>query len=210
MFEEKNKYSRMGDREERHEERHKERWEERWEGRHKERRARRYRIPRRRVRDSPLNLQGEQHELPILPKGTFKTFLGDIVIDPKIHVDLFLDVCDFHVIEDDDVMVRLFLQTLVGKAYEWYTSLPKRLIGSLDDIERMFLNMFSPLVAYHNRLTSFTQICLRKNERIQDFNLRFNKTLNKILEGKRPNALVVLDCYKNATLMNVKFSIRAS
>jgi hypothetical protein len=35
---------------------------------------------------------------------------------------LFLDMCNFHVIEYDDVMVRLFLQTLTGQAYEWYTS----------------------------------------------------------------------------------------
>jgi hypothetical protein len=55
----------MGDREERHEERQKKRREERHE---------RPRNQRRRVRDSPLNLQGEQHELPILPKGTLKTF----------------------------------------------------------------------------------------------------------------------------------------
>jgi hypothetical protein len=123
----------------------KERYEEICEGR--------YRIPRRRVRDSPLNLQGEQHELPILPKGTLKTFSGDGVIDPKRHVDLFLDVCDFHLIKDDDVMVRLFLQTLADQAYEWYTSFPTRSIGSFEDLEMMFLNMFSPPVSYHTLLT---------------------------------------------------------
>jgi hypothetical protein len=83
-----------------------------------------------------------------------KTFSGDGAIDPKRHVDLFLDVCDFHLIEDDDVMVRLFLQTLVDQAYEWYTSLPARSIGSFEDLETMFLNMFSPPVAYHTLLTT--------------------------------------------------------
>jgi hypothetical protein len=86
-----------------------------------ERHEGRYRIPRRRVRDYPLNLQGEKHELPILPRGTLKTFSRDGAIDQKIHVYLFLDVHDFHLIEDDDVIVRLFLQTLVDQAYEWYT-----------------------------------------------------------------------------------------
>ena len=32
---------------------------------------------RRRVRDSPLNLIGEQNELLVLPKGTLKEFYGD-------------------------------------------------------------------------------------------------------------------------------------
>jgi hypothetical protein len=40
--------------------------------------------------------------------------------------------------------------------------------------------------------------------------LRFNKTLNKILEEKRPNDPVILGCYKNSMSSNVKFAIRAS
>jgi len=46
--------------------------------------------------------------------------------------------------------------------------------------------MFTPTIAYHTLLTDFTQIGLRKNERIRDFNLRFNKTLSKIPEDKIP------------------------
>jgi hypothetical protein len=52
-------------------------------------RKERYRNLRRRVRDSPLDLRGEQHELLVLPKGTLKTFSGDGMIDAKIHVDCF-------------------------------------------------------------------------------------------------------------------------
>ena len=70
--------------------------------------------------------------------------------------------------------------------------------------------MFSPLVSYHTLLTKFTQICLKKNERIQDFNLRFNKTLNKIHEEKRPNDPLILVFYKNVVSPNVKFTIRDS
>jgi hypothetical protein len=56
----------------------------------------------------------------------------------------------------------------------------------------MFLTMFAPPVAYHTLLTNFTQIGLRKNERIQDFKLRFNKTLSKIPEDKIPNDPMIL------------------
>jgi hypothetical protein len=105
-----------------------------------------------------------------------KEFSGDGTIDAKRHLNLFLDVCDFHRVEYDDVMVRLFLKTLSGRDYEWYTTLPNRSIGSFNDLEAM-LNIHN----YHTLLTDFTQIGLRKNERIQDFNPRFNKTLSKIL-----------------------------
>jgi hypothetical protein len=93
---------------------------------------------RRRVRDFPLNLLGEKHDLSVLPKGTLKEFFGDGEIDAKRHLHLFLDVCDFHRVEYEDVMVRLFLQTLLGGAYEWYTTLPSISILSFNDLEAMF------------------------------------------------------------------------
>jgi hypothetical protein len=48
---------------------------------------------KRRIRDSPLNLLGEQHDLHVLPKGTLKGFSGDRTIDAKRHLHFFLDVC---------------------------------------------------------------------------------------------------------------------
>jgi hypothetical protein len=69
--------------------------------------------------------------------------------------------------------------------------------------------MFSP-IPYHTLLADFPQIVLRKNIRIQYFNLKFNKTLSRILEDKRPNDPVILGCYKNAMPPNVKYSIRTS
>jgi hypothetical protein len=38
---------------------------------------------RRRVRDSPLNIMGEQHKIPVLPKGTLKEFFGDGTVDER-------------------------------------------------------------------------------------------------------------------------------
>jgi len=85
---------------------------------------------------------------------------------------------------------------------------PNRSIHLFNDLEALFLTMFSPPIAYHTLLTDFTQIGLRKNERIQDFNRRFNKNLSRILEDKRPNDPFILGCYKNAMPPNVKYAIR--
>jgi hypothetical protein len=107
-------------------------------------------------------------------------------------------------------MVRLFLQTLSGRAYKWYTTLPSRSICSFNDLRAMFLTMVSPPISYHTLLTDFTHIGLRKNERIRYFNLKFNKTLSRIPEDKIPNDPAILSCYKNAMPLNVKYSIRTS
>jgi len=74
----------------------------------------------------------------------------------------------------------------------------------------MFLTMFTPPITYHTLLIDFNHIGLRKNEWIQDFNLRFNKTLSKIPEDKTLNDPVILGCYKNAILLSVKYSIITS
>jgi hypothetical protein len=74
----------------------------------------------------------------------------------------------------------------------------------------MFLTMFAPPIAYHTLLTNSTQIGLRKNERIRDLNIRFNKTLSRIPEYKRPNDAIIIGCYKNEMLLNVKYVIRTS
>jgi hypothetical protein len=148
----------------------------------------------RRVRDSPMNLICEKHDLPVLPKGALREFFRDGSIDMKRNLHLFLDVCDFHHVEYDNVMVRLFMQTLSGRAYEWYKKFPSRSIHSFDDIEDMFLAIFAPPNAYHTLLTDFTQIGLRKNERIQYFNLRFNKTLSRIhkIKDQMPHSFSVV------------------
>jgi hypothetical protein len=70
--------------------------------------------------------------------------------------------------------------------------------------------MYAPPIAYHTLLTQFTQIHLKKGERIRYFNLQFFKTLNQIPQEKRPNDHVILGCYKNAMPANVNYAIRSS
>jgi hypothetical protein len=111
---------------------------------------------RRRARSIPLNLHGEKHPLPTLSQGILPVFSGDVLMDPKRHMDLFLSICDIHLIEQYDAMVRVFLKTLIGLVYEWYIYLPAQSIGSLDDIEDMFMTIYAHPITYHTLLSQFT------------------------------------------------------
>jgi hypothetical protein len=91
-------------------------------------------------------------------------FSGDGAIDPKRHLDLLLGMGEFHLIEHDYIIMRLFIHILNGCAYECHTSLPTISIRSFYGIETMFLTMYAPLVAYHTFLMQLTQICLGKGE----------------------------------------------
>jgi hypothetical protein len=80
-------------------------------------------IPRIRVRSSPLNLHRERYQMHTLPQGVIPIVFGDGIMDLEKHLDQFLIICDIYFTEHDDVMVRRFLQTLVGPTYDWYLSL---------------------------------------------------------------------------------------
>jgi hypothetical protein len=119
---------------------------------------------------TPTNLPGQQHTLLTLPQGVFLVFSRDGVMDPKRHMDKFLSIFDIHLIEHDDVMVRVFLLALIGTTYEWYLSLPSQSIKSFDELENIFMTMYAPPMEYHTLLTQFTQVHLKKGERIRYFN----------------------------------------
>jgi hypothetical protein len=127
---------------------------------------------------------------------------------PRQHMYQFLSIYDIYLIEHDDVMVIVFLQTLIGPSYVCYHSLPVCSIGSFDDLENMFMTMYAPHVSYHNLLTQFTQIHLKNGERIKDFNLQFFKTLNQIPKDQTPNDHFILGSYKNAIPAKVNYAIK--
>lgn len=129
---------------------------------------------------------------------------------PEKHLNQFISICEIHSIIEDDVMVRVFLQTLVDPTYNWYLSLPDHSISSFDDMEDAFLFRYSQPIPYYTLLTDFTQIHLEKNEKLRDFNLRFHKTLTRTPEDMRPNDPVILGCYKNVMPPNVKYAIKVA
>jgi hypothetical protein len=86
-------------------------------------------------------------------------------MDPKKHMDQFLSICDIHLIEHDDVMVKVFLQTLIGPTYDWYLSLLAQSIAYFDDIEDMFMtDMHNLLHIIHYSPNSLKSIFKRVKE----------------------------------------------
>jgi hypothetical protein len=59
--------------------------------------------------NNTLNLQGEQHQLPTLPLPVLPTFSGDKATYQKIHMDKLWTMCEIHLVEHDNIMVRIFL-----------------------------------------------------------------------------------------------------
>lgn len=57
-------------------------------------------------------------------------------------MDMFLAMCDIHLITHTDVMAQVFLRTLVGPTYYWFLSFPISSITFFNDLEDVFLSRY--------------------------------------------------------------------
>ena len=55
---------------------------------------------------------------------------GEGNVSARYHVDKFDDFIDLEEVDDEDVKMRLFTQSLSGEAKKWYKDFPSRSIHS--------------------------------------------------------------------------------
>ena len=59
----------------------------------------------------------------------------------RSHIAHFVETCN-NAGTYDDLMVKQFVRSLKGNAFDWYTDLEPRTIDSWEQLEREFLNHF--------------------------------------------------------------------
>ncbi|KAM1094239.1 hypothetical protein PS1_009300 [Malus domestica] len=78
-----------------------------------------------------------------MPRGyqppKFKQFDGKG--NPKQHVAYFIETCN-NARTEGDYLVKQFVRSLKGNAFDWYTDLEPESVNSWDKLEREFLNHF--------------------------------------------------------------------
>jgi hypothetical protein len=73
---------------------------------------------KKRVRSSHFNLHEQWYQIPTLLRGVLPICFEYGIMDTKNNLDKLLNICAIYLIEHDDLMVRLFLQTLVVPTYD--------------------------------------------------------------------------------------------
>ncbi|KAA0056610.1 ty3-gypsy retrotransposon protein [Cucumis melo var. makuwa] len=61
--------------------------------------------------------------------------------NPKQYVAPFIETCETACTQRD-LLVKQFIQTVKGNAFDWYTNLKPESIDSWEQVERDFLNRF--------------------------------------------------------------------
>ena len=94
------------------------------------------------ARFAPLALPAVLHDLPQNYAQKFPFHDGDGNFTGRHHVDKFDDYVDLEEVDDDDVKMRLFAQSLSREAKKWFRDLPARSIATFEAFQISFLEIW--------------------------------------------------------------------
>jgi hypothetical protein len=117
---------------------------------------------------------GEYHDC--LPK-----FAGNNVVTVEDHLNAFLKFVDDLEIEHEDVVMKMFMQTLEGDTRAWYKALPVGSINGWDSFQRKFTERWVDKQDNSYLLDAFSSIRKEENETVSEFNTNFQRFITGFL-----------------------------
>jgi len=84
------------------------------------------------------------------------------------HIDGMADFCDLHEIDEEDVTMRLFVQTFGGEVRKWFRGLGARSIPTLAELHRQFLDRWEIIKDPLQINAEYNSIKRNPGESIQD------------------------------------------
>lgn len=88
---------------------------------------------------APLVLPGQLHDLPQDYQSKIQLFDATGLYTTQQHVNIMNDYFELHEIDDADVRMRLFAQTLAGEVRTWFRNLAAGSITDMKNFHRMFI-----------------------------------------------------------------------
>ena len=129
----------------------------------------------------PLNAMPTREYQKYMPK-----FTGTEGVTAEEHLESFYSYADNLDISENDVWMRVFVQSLDGEARKWFRELPHRSITDIEALDDAFLTQWGDrkdLLYYH---TEFGNLKRENGESLLDFNKRFNRMYSKIPAEVKP------------------------
>ena len=91
-------------------------------------------------RYAPLVLPQQLHDMPQEYQSKIPQFDATIHYTAQQHINKMTDFFELHEIDDSDVQMRLFAQTLTGEVKKWFKGLVVVSVTNLSLFHRLFLN----------------------------------------------------------------------
>jgi hypothetical protein len=114
-------------------------------------------------------------------------------LNAQQHVDKMNDYFDLQEVDEVDVQMRLFAQSLTGEVKKWFKALPAASIPDLVAFHRSFLDRWEVKKNPLQILSEYETIRRNQGESVQDYCTRFNNLYNAIpAEIKPPQGLALI------------------
>jgi hypothetical protein len=140
------------------------------------------------ARYAPLVLP---HPMNPLPAGDYlkymPKFTGEGDITAEEHLAAFYSYADNLNIENEDVWMRVFVQSLDGEVRKWFRGLAPGSIAGIEALDNVFLRQWGDRKDYIYYMTEFGSLKKQEGESVSDFSKRFNKMYNKIPAEVKPS-----------------------
>ena len=118
------------------------------------------------------------HALPQNNENPLPKFDPGKGISIDDHLQSFYLVLELLVVENEDMVCRLFLHTFEAKASSWYFGLQENTITNWDTFQRVFKGKFGSQRTTSTLMKELLSLRMDKKEKVQDFNQRFASHLN--------------------------------
>lgn len=150
----------------------------------------------------PLSVMPQDY-LNLLPR-----FNGEDGNNAQRHIKTFCASTEDLNVEQLDVVVRLFVQSLDGETRKWFKSLPDASIATWEKLENSFTQKWDEKRNHEYVLTQFNVIRKKPEEDISKFIKSFNKQYNNLLGEIKPPQATAHVLFVGAFESNFGFTLR--
>jgi hypothetical protein len=137
-----------------------------------------------------------------LPTGDYlkymPKFTGEEDIIAKEHLVAFYSYVENLNIENEDIWMRVFFQSLDGEARKWFRGMTPGYIAEIEALDDVFLRQWGDKKNLMYYITEFGSLKRKEGEYVSDFSKRFNKMYNKIPVEIKPTEASAKITYASA------------
>ena len=135
---------------------------------------------------APLQLPGNPGAMPQDYQSKITYFDGTGSYTAQQHNNKMQDYFENYEIDDDDVRMKIFVQSLTGDVRIWFRALATNSIADSEALYQSFLNRWEKKKDPLHILTEYDNLKRGPQGTIQDYCARFNNVYNAIPQNLRP------------------------
>jgi hypothetical protein len=160
------------------------------------------------ARYAPLVLVAPLHAMPHDYQTRLPQFDGIGPPNAQQHVDKMNDYFDLQEVDEADVQMRLFSQSLTRHVKKWFKALRPATIVDIASFELSFLNRWEVKKNPLQILSEYENIKRNQGETVQDYCIRFNNLYKAILVDIKPPQGLALIKFLDGFNADMSYQIR--